>query len=94
MVVAAYPTTPTSYTEQENGVRVQLERHVSAYAVIFVSLQFVAVVTAITAAVLGWRGRTAAAARLLLVAGLAGLVPAAVPGILALVARYVLLRRR
>jgi hypothetical protein len=91
VVVSAYPTTSASYGEA-NGVRVLLERHVSAYAVTFVVLQAVATVTAITAAVLAWRGRTQPAIRLLLVAGLTGLVPSVLPGILALTARYLLVR--
>jgi hypothetical protein len=83
---AALPSVVTTVVEVD-GRRVPIETHVNTWLIVFAALQLVAVCAASGGAVLSRLGRVRSAKRSLEVAVLAGLVPAVVPAVFALLAR-------
>ncbi len=83
---SAMPTSVTTAVEID-GHLTPVGTHVNAWSIAFVASQILAVCAACGGAILGRLGRVEPAKRALEVAVVAGLVPAVVPGILALIAR-------
>jgi hypothetical protein len=87
MFTVATPVVTTVEIEKD-GATVQVARDFSPLAVAFVALQALAAVLSLIAAVLAWKKRSSAAKKILIVAGIVGLIPAVIPGISALLANY------
>jgi len=85
----AMPTT-TSATVERGGVVTSLGTNVHWLTLVFVVLQEVAALAAFTGIILVLSGRPQPARRALMVASMTGLVPVVVPGVLALLATYLL----
>jgi hypothetical protein len=88
----AAPTIKTVFLEQD-GQRLQVASEWSPLQIAFAVTQLLAAVLAFGGAVLTWTSRLVPARRVLAGAGVVGLFPAMVPGVLALSA-WALLRRR
>jgi hypothetical protein len=87
----AVPTGQTAFVEQD-GQRLQVASSWYPLEIVFAIIQLLAAVLALGGAYLAWTGRLIPARRMLAGAGVVGLFPAVVPGVLALSA-WALLRK-
>ncbi|MEV4630211.1 hypothetical protein AB0J90_28525 [Micromonospora sp. NPDC049523] len=91
LFVYTTPFVTTTVVEQQ-GTAIETGRSFDLTSIAFLVLQSVAAITSVAAAWLVWKGHLGMAKRLLVVAIVAGLVPAVVPGAMALLARYLIVR--